>query len=95
MVLHASANRDHRMFDDPDTFDIGRDTRKMLSFGAGPHHCLGGSLAKVEMEVVMEEVAEEVESYEIDAANTKRVHSAHQRGFQNLPTTVKRRRRSG
>ena len=95
VVLHASANRDHRMFDDPDTFDIGRDTRKMLSFGAGPHHCLGGSLAKVEMEVVMEEVAEEVESYEIDAANTKRVHSAHQRGFQNLPTTVKRRRRSG
>jgi cytochrome P450 len=95
VVLHASANRDHRVFDDPDTFDIDRDTRKMLSFGAGPHHCLGGALAKVEMEVVLEEVAKEVESYEIDAATTERVHSAHQRGFQHLPTTVRRRRRSG
>ena len=95
MVLHASANRDPRMFDDPDTYDINRDTRKMLSFGAGPHHCLGGALAKVEMEIVLEEIAKEVESYEVDIANTERVHSAHQRGFQHLPITVKRRRRRG
>ncbi|MEU4160000.1 cytochrome P450 [Actinoplanes sp. NPDC026670] len=95
VVLHASANRDHRVFENPDTFDIDRDTRKMLSFGAGPHHCLGGALAKVEMEIVLEEVAKEVESYEIDIAATARVHSAHQRGFQHLPTTVKRRGKSG
>jgi cytochrome P450 len=93
VVLHASGNRDYRVFEDPDTFDLDRDTRKMLSFGAGPHHCLGAALAKVEMQIALEEVAKEVAEYEIDIDNTRRVHSAHQRGFATLPCRVVRRSR--
>jgi cytochrome P450 len=94
VVLHASANRDHRVFTDPDRFDIDRDNRKMLSFGAGPHHCLGGALAKVEIRIVLEEIAARISSYEIDVANATRVRSAHQRGFSSLPCTAVRRQRS-
>jgi cytochrome P450 len=95
VVLPASGNRDHRMFDDPDRFDIDRDTRKMISFGAGPHHCLGGALAKLEIGIVLEEIAAEVAEYEIDMSAARRVHSAHQRGFSSLPCSVVRRKRQG
>ncbi|HEX6501168.1 MAG TPA: cytochrome P450 [Micromonosporaceae bacterium] len=91
VLLHASGNRDHRVFDDPDTFDINRDTKKMISFGAGPHHCLGTALAKLEIRIILEEIASEISEYEIDWPNAQRVHSAHQRGFSKLPCTVKRR----
>lgn len=92
VLLHASGNRDPRVFDDPDRFDIDRDTRKMISFGAGPHHCLGGALAKLEIRIVLEEIATEVAEYEINEAAAKRVHSAHQRGFASLPCRVVRQR---
>ncbi len=91
VLLPASGNRDHRVFDDPDRFDIDRDTRKKISFGAGPHHCLGGALAVLEIRIVLEEIGARISEYEIDMANAKRVHSAHQRGFSSLPCSVVRR----
>ncbi|MGW7365529.1 cytochrome P450, partial [Streptomyces sp. NPDC054841] len=87
VLLHPSGNRDHRVFDDPDRFDLDRDTRKMISFGAGPHHCLGGALATLEIPIVLEEVARHVAEYDLDMAAAQRVHSAHQRGFTSLPCT--------
>ena len=35
------------MFEDPDRFDIGRDNRKSISFGAGPHFCAGAAASRV------------------------------------------------
>jgi cytochrome P450 len=92
VLLHSSGNRDHRVFPDPDRFDLDRDTRKLISFGAGPHACLGGALAKLEIRIMLEEVAREFSGYEIDEANIRRVRSAHQRGFAALPCAVRRRR---
>ena len=92
VLLHASGNRDHRVFPDPDRFDLDRDTRKLISFGAGPHHCLGGALARLEIRIMLEELAREFSGYEIDEGNARRVRSAHQRGFAALPCRVRRRR---
>lgn len=39
--MFGSANRDERIFDDPDKFDVTRNLSKSLSFGAGPHYCAG------------------------------------------------------
>ncbi len=94
VLLHASGNRDHRVFDDPDRFHIDRNTRQMLSFGAGPHHCLGGALAMLEIPILLEEVAAHIAEYDLDMAAARRVHSAHQRGFASLPCSPVTRRKS-
>ena len=54
MLSLASANRDPRVFDDPDRFDVTRDTGEALSFGRGPHFCLGAHLAMQEMGCMLE-----------------------------------------
>jgi cytochrome P450 len=91
LILPASANRDARVFPDPDRFDLERDTSRLISFGAGPHYCLGAALARLEMRIALEEIAAMVSDYEIDPAAIRRVHSPHQRGFATLPTTVSHR----
>ncbi|MGA5896272.1 cytochrome P450 [Streptomyces venetus] len=48
----AAANRDTRVFENPDTFDILRDTQGHLAFGHGPHRCLGENLARAELEIL-------------------------------------------
>lgn len=45
-------NRDPKKFSDPDTLDVTRDARDHLSFGFGPHQCLGQPLARAELQIV-------------------------------------------
>jgi cytochrome P450 len=53
MVMLAAANRDETRWPDPDRFDIFRDPRVHISFGQGPHVCLGMHLARAEMRVAL------------------------------------------
>ncbi|MEU8268154.1 cytochrome P450 [Sphaerisporangium sp. NPDC049002] len=48
-----SANRDERYFTDPDRLDVARHPNPHLSFGLGPHFCLGAALARVELQIVL------------------------------------------
>ena len=58
LLLLGSANRDPSVFPDPDRFDVRRaNAREHLSFGFGPHTCLGNPLARLEVRVVLEEVS--------------------------------------
>jgi cytochrome P450 len=50
--LIGAANRDPRRYENPDQFDIGRRTFAPLSFGSGPHVCIGAALTMMEAEVV-------------------------------------------
>ena len=90
-ILPASANRDSRIFPDPDRYDLDRDMSKLISFGRGPHHCLGGALARLEMTIALQEAGAVFSGYELDLPNARRVHSPHQRGFASLPCSVTRR----
>jgi len=53
LILLAAANRDPARFSEPDRFDIRRAEGAPLSFAAGPHHCLGAALARMESEVML------------------------------------------
>lgn len=92
LLLAASANRDPRVFTDPDRFDLDRDTGSSVGFGSGRHHCLGQNLGRLEARIALEEIISVVADYEIDIAAMKRIHSTNNRGFAYLPTRVTARR---
>jgi len=85
LLLIGSANRDERVFPQPDAFDIQRDTSESLAFGKGIHFCLGAALARLEARVSLEEVMRRLPDYRIDASGIARVHSTNVRGFSALP----------
>ncbi|MHB8680698.1 MAG: cytochrome P450 [Acidimicrobiales bacterium] len=88
LLLIGSANRDPRVFPEPERYDLDRDTSKILSFGSGRHFCLGAALARLEGRVALGELVDRVADYEVDAERATRVHSINVRGFASLPTTV-------
>ncbi len=53
LLLYVSANRDEEVFADPFEFRVDRRPNEHLSFGIGPHYCLGASLARMEIETVV------------------------------------------
>ena len=53
ILLYPSANRDETVFDDPYTFDIRRDPNPHVAFGFGTHFCLGASLARLELRMLL------------------------------------------
>ncbi|MCV7346772.1 cytochrome P450 [Mycolicibacterium rhodesiae] len=92
LLLPGSAHRDERAFERPDDYLIGRDIgAKLQSFGSGAHFCLGAHLARMEARVALEELFKRIRGYEVDEANSVRVHSSNVRGFAHLPITVQAR----
>ncbi|SES48303.1 Cytochrome P450 [Streptomyces sp. yr375] len=53
LLVLAAANRDRRRFTDPATFDLARKDNRPLSFGLGPHYCLGAAFARMQVEVAV------------------------------------------
>ncbi|WP_018349763.1 cytochrome P450 [Longispora albida] len=53
MMSMSTANRDESLYQDPDRFDITRDTEHHLGFGHGIHFCLGAALARHELRVAI------------------------------------------
>jgi len=84
-LLIGSANRDERVWDRPEVFDICRDTRNSLAFGQGTHFCLGASLARLETRVSLEELHRRIPNFEIRSEGAVRMHSSNVRGFAVLP----------
>lgn len=59
-LVYPAANRDPRVFDEPDRFDIARDPNPHLAFGHGTHFCLGANMARVELRLLFAELARRV-----------------------------------
>ncbi|WP_225102111.1 MULTISPECIES: cytochrome P450 [Streptomyces] len=91
LLLIGAANRDPEVFADAERFDLGRDTHRAISFGGGPHFCLGAPLARLEARIVLDELAARISAYEIDPDRIVRVYTTNIRGFSSLPTTIKLR----
>ncbi|MGL4620485.1 cytochrome P450 [Chroococcidiopsis sp.] len=82
----ASANRDSDHFHEPDRFDISRNASKALSFGHGPHSCLGAVLAKQEAVVALENLFRRMPNVRLDESQPiKWYRNAGNRGPEILP----------
>ena len=56
LLMYPSANRDERVFESPDTFDVTRKHNHHVAFGFGTHFCLGANLARLELRILFEEL---------------------------------------
>ncbi len=84
-IWYVSANRDEDVFNDPFAFDIARSPNNHIAFGGGgPHHCLGSSLARMEIKLFYEELVRRIDRLEaLDAP--KRLRSNFIGGIKHLP----------
>jgi cytochrome P450 len=88
LLMLASANRDERRFGDPDRFDIHRQIGHHLTFGQGPHFCLGANLTRLQGRVALEEVLARWPEWEVDLENARRTRSSTVRGWDAMPAVV-------
>ncbi|GGR39591.1 cytochrome P450 [Streptomyces netropsis] len=84
VVFHASANRDERVFTDPDRFDITRTPNDHVSFGFGPHFCLGAHLARVQLRTMLRVTIDRLPGLD-RAGEAVRLASNFQNGLKRLP----------
>jgi len=86
LLLLGSGNRDERVWERADVYDIDRAwSTHHLAFGHGIHVCLGAALARLEMRVSLEEFLQRHPGYEIDEHRLERVHSGNVRGYSRMP----------
>jgi cholest-4-en-3-one 26-monooxygenase len=85
VFFHTSANRDEDLFDDSQTFDIARDPNPHIAFGGGgPHFCLGANLARMEIRVMFEHLANRLPDIHQNG-DVQRLQSQFINGVKHLP----------
>jgi cytochrome P450 len=65
VIWEGSANRDEQAFERPMEFDVTRAPNAHLGFGHGLHYCLGASLARLEIAVMLEELLPRFSEYHL------------------------------
>ncbi len=89
LLLVGAANRDYRRFPpNGDVFDIHREQRSHMTFGAGTHFCMGNALARLEGRIALEEILKRFPEWEVDWDNARPSPTTAVRGWQSLPTFV-------
>ena len=89
LLIMASANRDPRRFDEPDSYDILRKDVQHLTFGYGLHFCLGTHLARLEGRVALDELLNRWTEWEVDFSGIKLASTSTVRGWERLPIIVR------
>lgn len=86
-ILWGLVNRDVRRWPDAGVLRLDRPDPKPLSFGHGIHHCLGASLARLELRVAIPAILDAFGDYTLDATSAKWKRSLSMRGPTALPLT--------
>ena len=84
----SSANRDPNKFADPDTMDITRWPNSHVAFGAGVHHCLGATIARVEGQEVFSALAERYPNLDLRNDRAEYQESLTFRSVKSLPVSL-------
>jgi cytochrome P450 len=86
LVVLAGANQDAREFDNPRDMQVTRSPNRHMSFGTGPHRCLGSHLARVVLRIAFEELLRRVPDIEPDPDRPSVSNTAQVRGVLELHT---------
>ncbi|HKJ24167.1 MAG TPA: cytochrome P450 [Myxococcota bacterium] len=86
LLLYASANRDEREFGpDAGACDVQRRIRRHLTFGYGPHHCIGAAAARLQGRVVIEELLARCPDFAVDPERARFAPGPYVRRRESLP----------
>jgi cholest-4-en-3-one 26-monooxygenase len=86
-IWYGSANRDPDAFEKPNEFDVGREQNAHVAFGAGgPHFCLGSSLARLEIRLMVEEILKRLPDIRLDG-DVSLLRSYFINGYKHMPVT--------
>ena len=84
VLWYASANRDERVFADPQRFDLTRSPNEHVSFGGpGPHYCLGANLARREIRVMFRQLFQRIPDLQI-TGEPERLRSNFIHGIKHM-----------
>jgi cytochrome P450 len=87
LLSFGAANRDPRVFDDPDVFRVDRNPTQHIAFGFGAHLCLGAQLTRMEAKAVLRELTTRVSRISIDG-DTRWSTNSSLRGPAHLPVRL-------
>jgi cytochrome P450 len=85
LLVASAANRDPRVFDDPEAFDVRRRPNDHMTLGHGVHFCLGASLARVEGKIVVETLTRRFPELGLAVDPAELRYHAGIRGLDRLP----------
>lgn len=88
VVWYVSANFDEEVFEAPERFDVGRAPNRHLTFGGGgPHYCLGAHLAKLEVQVLFDELLPRLDALEVTGP-VERMRTNFTNAIKRMPVRV-------
>lgn len=93
VVWLPSANRDESVFDQPYSFNLDRRPNRHLALGFGEHVCIGGTMARAQLRILLTELLDSVEAFEL-AGPAVPLRSIAVKGPAHLPMRLTMRRRS-
>jgi cytochrome P450 family 142 subfamily A polypeptide 1 len=86
LLLYPSANRDERVFDRPEEFDVDRTPNDHMAFGFGSHFCLGNRLARMELTVMFDRLLDRLPDLALaDTAEPPKRAANFVSGYETMP----------
>ncbi len=85
VLFLPGADLDPREFPEPEKFDIDRENNVHIAFGVGPHRCLGSHLARIELQVIYEQMLARLPTFRIDNSKPTTFHAGNIIAIDSLP----------
>jgi cytochrome P450 len=85
VLVNRAANRDPRIYNQPDDVNFDRESSRNLTFAVGPHRCIGSHLARLELRVVHEEMHRRIPDYRLKDGEEISIHCGNVSGVDALP----------
>ncbi len=85
MLYLPGADLDPREFPNPEAYDLNRENKVHIAFGVGPHRCLGSHLARIELQVIYEQMLTRLPEFRIDERAPMKFHGGNIVAIDSLP----------